>query len=113
MFEKIDVGQLKAGMYIEEFCGSWMEHPFWRNSFVVTDAHDIDRIRAGSIRQGWIDSAKGVDAAADVEMAPVWRDARSGSLPRLESAYNPCPIRGALQDRRPTVSGSESPTALT
>ena len=37
MLKKISVKHLTVGMYLKEFCGSWMEHPFWRNSFVITD----------------------------------------------------------------------------
>ena len=63
MLKKIDVSQLVVGMYLKEFCGSWMEHPFWRNSFVITDPADIDSILASSIKEVWIDSAKGIDVA--------------------------------------------------
>jgi HD-GYP domain-containing protein (c-di-GMP phosphodiesterase class II) len=38
-----------------------MEHPFWRNGFVVTDPQDIKAILASSIREVWIDSDKGLD----------------------------------------------------
>jgi putative nucleotidyltransferase with HDIG domain len=50
-------------MHLKEFCGSWMEHPFWRTGFVITDAKDIDSILASSIKEVWIDCAKGVDVA--------------------------------------------------
>ncbi len=61
MLKKINVGQLTEGMHIKEFCGSWMEHPFWRTSFVITDPHDIAAIRESSIREVWIDTDKGLD----------------------------------------------------
>ncbi|WP_301103310.1 HD-GYP domain-containing protein [Propionivibrio sp.] len=61
MLKKINVDQLVVGMHLKEFCGSWMEHPFWRNSFVITDPADIDSILASSIKEVWIDSAKGLD----------------------------------------------------
>ena len=61
MLKKISVQQLKLGMHLKEFCGSWMEHPFWRNAFVITDPKDIEAILASSIREVWIDSDKGVD----------------------------------------------------
>jgi len=64
MLKKIRVEQLTLGMHLKEFCGSWMEHPFWRNGFVVTDPQDIKAILASSIREVWIDSDKGVDVPA-------------------------------------------------
>ncbi len=66
MLKKISVSQLQVGMYLKEFCGSWMEHPFWRNSFVITDPEDVKRVLASSIKEVWIDSAQGLDVPADV-----------------------------------------------
>ena len=65
MLKKINVKQLVVGMYLKEFCGSWMDHPFWRNSFVITDPKDIERIRASSIQEVWVDCDKGLDVAPD------------------------------------------------
>ena len=64
MLKKINVSQLTLGMHLKEFCGSWMEHPFWRTAFVLTDSKDIDAVLASSIKEVWIDSSKGVDVAA-------------------------------------------------
>ena len=63
MLKKISVNQLKVGMHLKEFCGSWMEHPFWRSAFVITDPRDIERILESSIKEVWIDSDKGLDVA--------------------------------------------------
>ena len=67
MLKRISVQQLQVGMHLKEFCGSWMDHPFWRNSFVITDPQDIVRIRASAIREVWIDASKGLDVAPDVQ----------------------------------------------
>jgi putative nucleotidyltransferase with HDIG domain len=64
MLKRISVQQLTVGMYLKEFCGSWMEHPFWRTSFVITDPKDIDAILASSIKEVWIDNDKGLDVPA-------------------------------------------------
>lgn len=66
MLKKIHVSQLVLGMHIKEFCGSWMEHPFWRNSFVLTDPADIRAILESSIKEVWIDNSKGLDVAPGV-----------------------------------------------
>ena len=63
MLKKIRVDQLMVGMHIKEFCGSWMEHPFWRTGFVVTDPKDIASVCASSIKEVWIDCGKGLDVA--------------------------------------------------
>ena len=64
MLKKISVNQLTLGMHLKEFCGSWMEHPFWRSGFVLTDPKDIESIRASSISEVWIDCDKGIDVPA-------------------------------------------------
>lgn len=61
MLKKIAVEQLTLGMHVKEFCGSWMEHPFWRSGFVLVDPKDIKTILASSIKEVWIDTSKGVD----------------------------------------------------
>jgi putative nucleotidyltransferase with HDIG domain len=64
MLKRIHVEQLMLGMHIKEFCGSWMEHPFWRSSFVLDDPKDIERILSSSIKEVWIDCEKGLDVPA-------------------------------------------------
>lgn len=71
MLKKISVDKLTLGMHLKEFCGSWMEHPFWRTQFVLTDPKDIEVIRASSIKEVWIDCNKGLDVAADVPTVSV------------------------------------------
>ena len=63
MKKKIAVNQLRLGMFIDEFCGSWMDHPFWKNSFKVEDAKVLAQIQASPIKELWIDTHKGLDVA--------------------------------------------------
>jgi HD-GYP domain-containing protein (c-di-GMP phosphodiesterase class II) len=66
MLKKISVDDIRPGMHIKEFCGSWMEHPFWRNGFIIDDPHDIEQILGSSIKEVWIDCDKGLDVAPEV-----------------------------------------------
>ncbi|MDP3583818.1 MAG: HD-GYP domain-containing protein [Thiobacillus sp.] len=61
MLKKISTSDLRLGMYLHELCGSWMEHPFWRSKFTLTDPEDIKRIRESGIAEAWIDTDKGLD----------------------------------------------------
>lgn len=61
MLKKIHVEHLRLGMYLKAFCGAWIDHPFWRTSFVLKDPADIQAIRASSITEVWIDASKGLD----------------------------------------------------
>lgn len=48
-------------MHLEAFCGAWLEHPFWRNKFVLNNAKDIALILESPIKEVWINIAKGLD----------------------------------------------------
>ena len=61
MLKRIKVEQLRIGMFLHEFCGSWMDHPFWRSKFKLEDPQDIQRVLASSIHEVWIDTSKGLD----------------------------------------------------
>ncbi|MCK9388162.1 MAG: HD-GYP domain-containing protein [Sulfuritalea sp.] len=67
MLKKIGVEHLRVGMHLHELCGSWMEHPFWRTKFVVTDPDDIRSIIDSGIKEVWIDVEKGLDVSAASE----------------------------------------------
>jgi len=67
MLKKIDIQHLRTGMHIHELCGSWMEHPFWRTKFVVTDPNDIKQIVDSGIKEVWIDDEKGLDVEVVAE----------------------------------------------
>ena len=67
MLKRISVQQLTLGMHIDGFCAPWMDHPFWRKHFVLSDPHDIKRILASSVQEVWIDTRKGLDVPAGVK----------------------------------------------
>lgn len=77
MLKKIGVEHLRVGMHLEELCGSWMEHPFWRTKFVIKDPKDIRLIIESGIKEVWIDIDKGLDipAAASKEQVEAKVDA--------------------------------------
>lgn len=66
MLKRIAVADLRVGMYIQEFCGTWMDHPFWRSRFLLQSQKDLQRIQASSIRELWIDASKGLDVGTDI-----------------------------------------------
>ena len=63
MLKRIGVHQLNLGMHLKEFCGSWIDHPFWRTDFLLLNAKDLQTILASSIKEVWIDCGKGLDIA--------------------------------------------------
>lgn len=61
--KRISIDQLRLGMHVHEFCGSWLDHPFWRSNFRLSKAVDLARIVEGGVQTLWIDTAKGADVA--------------------------------------------------
>jgi putative nucleotidyltransferase with HDIG domain len=61
MTKRIDVGQLRPGMYIADLGSDWMAHPFLRNSFPVKDEAMIAKIVESGIHQVYIDPTRGLD----------------------------------------------------
>lgn len=67
MLKKIKVSDVKLGMYLQEICGSWMDHPFWKKSFKLTDAKDLKTLSECGILNVWIDTEKGLDIDSAVD----------------------------------------------
>ncbi len=66
MLKRIAVKDIKLGMFICEFCGSWMEHPFWKTRFLLEDEKDLRAILASGIKELWIDASQGLDVSTDI-----------------------------------------------
>jgi putative nucleotidyltransferase with HDIG domain len=70
--KKILTSGLQLGMYIDEFCGSWINHPFWKAGFAVEDVATLERIRGSGVREIWIDPARSrFIAAPEPTQAPA------------------------------------------
>ncbi|MCU9949444.1 HD-GYP domain-containing protein [Pseudomonas sp. PDM13] len=65
MLKKIAVSDLRLGMYVQELCGSWMDHPFWKSSFLLKSEKDLARILDSAVTEVWIDASKGLDIDSD------------------------------------------------
>lgn len=61
MRKKISVNDVRVGMYIDEICGSWMDHPFWKRSFLLESGQDLCTLQNSSISEVWIDTRLGSD----------------------------------------------------
>ena len=112
MLKRIHVRHLTVGMFIHEFCGSWMEHPFWRTRFLLRSQADVARIRDSSIQEVWIDTDKGADVPEAAQ--PVSRtqaDAQIDSALAGLAPPVPAPLAfnaaAPLDDRAPASTAEE------
>ena len=100
MLKKIAVQDVRLGMYIHAFAGSWLDHPFWRSKFLLEDPADLQLVRQSAVREVWIDVSKGADAAA--EAMPV---AQVASAEQVEEALRQ--DRAVERSLEPTSTASE------
>ena len=78
MLKKIPVSRLRPGMFVQELCGDWMSHPFWRAQFKLSSDAELRRIADSGIQHVYIDTDRGLDdveaVAADEVKASVERE---------------------------------------
>ena len=95
MLKRIPIKQLRLGMHVHEFCGSWMDHPFWRGAFLLDNPKDLRTILATGLKEVWIDTAKGLDVeggtteevvAVEVETALAQADITGKAMQRADIA---------------------------
>lgn len=68
MLKKINVHDIRLGMFIQELCGSWMDHPFWKNSFKLTDSKELHTLQNCTVQDVWIDTDKGLDVESPTQV---------------------------------------------
>jgi len=61
MLKKISVEQLRLGMYLHELGCAWVEHPFWRKTFLLDNPKDLKTILSSKIKWVQIDISRGMD----------------------------------------------------
>lgn len=64
MLKRINLEDVRMGMFIEKLEGSWLKHPFWRTRFVLDDPTRLDELMQSDIPGVIIDTDKGLDQAA-------------------------------------------------
>ncbi|MFO1197300.1 MAG: DUF3391 domain-containing protein [Burkholderiaceae bacterium] len=93
MLKKIPVARLTLGMYLHDFGESWIDHPFWRARFRLTDPDDLRKIHARRIETVIIDTEKG----------------RAGVAPARSPRRGPRGPRAAGRRRRRAVGARRRP----
>ena len=67
MLKKVATQQLVVGMYVNRLCGSWLDHPFWKQAFLLDDGRQLELLRRSAVREVWIDTSRGLDVALEPE----------------------------------------------
>ena len=106
---RIPAASLRTGMYLHKIGGSWLSHPFLRNSFLLVNPEDVRRIVEAGIDSVWIDESRG-DALQDVEAvgeAPYANAADAGA--ELHALPDPDAPASAPVASRPRTPAGDVP----
>ncbi|MFT3965342.1 MAG: HD-GYP domain-containing protein [Sphingobium sp.] len=93
MIRRIGCHEVRAGMYVQGFGGSWFRHPFWRSKFLLSSPRDVEKVRASGVPYVLIDDALGLapegapeGAEAPAPVRPAEPPAPAMSLARVRAA---------------------------
>jgi len=98
MLKKVTSAEVRLGMYIHKFEGSWIDHPFWTARFLLQDPHDLQKIQNSGVTAVWIDVAKGLDrqppaeCSIPVDPGALPEPAVTPALPTPTSPAAPAPV---------------------
>lgn len=61
---RVPTSQVRVGMYVNSFCGSWLQHDFFRTSFLIDSPKIVERLQASGLEAVMIDLSRGVAPGA-------------------------------------------------
>ncbi|TDK68083.1 HD-GYP domain-containing protein [Sapientia aquatica] len=101
MLKKINIQQLRQGMFVHEFCGSWIDHPFWKKSFLIENQDTFNSIVSSNIAELIINTAKGLDVLVD-----------EAKVPEPEPAPEPVVVVAPIKEEPKPVVVAETPVSM-
>lgn len=95
MLRRIAPGDVRLGMYIHGFEGSWFRHPFWRTHFLLKSEHDLARVHESEVDAVIVDDEKGAapEEAPRAEAPPPPPFSREEIDRRLRRQAPASPVR--------------------
>lgn len=100
---RIEIGQLRVGMYLHAIDGPWLDHALWRTRFLIDEAGAIAKIVESGAATVQIDTARGLDLPED---PPVAAPTRAGAQHNSSTAVAQAPgvasvVEGAVVESAP------------
>lgn len=99
MLKKISVKHVRLGMHLHSLEGAWLDHPFWKTKFVLSDPADLKKLQESKVEECWIDA----DLGLDVEQAPP-PPARPAA-PAPPPPTPPKPVRASMNEEVKRAAG--------
>jgi len=57
---KMNIDEIKIGMYIDRLDISWFKHPFLANSFLIGSEQDLQKVIKSGATEAYVDTEKGL-----------------------------------------------------
>src|ERR1700712_1594181 len=57
-------------MFIQSLEGSWLDHPFWKSKFLLTEADDLRALQSSGVESVWVDRDKSLAPSIAHLIAP-------------------------------------------
>ncbi len=97
MLKKISTAALRKGMFVDQFCGSWLDHPFWSRKLLIEDDKTLETIVQSNNPDVFIYTANGADFAPNPTSS-------AAPDPAPESDSAPCPSADVPTAEMPPVA---------
>ncbi|MDX1748865.1 MAG: HD-GYP domain-containing protein [Methylophaga sp.] len=99
MNRRIASTDLRLGMYIQKLGGSWLKHPFFRGSFLLTNPEDIKSILEAGIKDVWIDEEKGEALQNTGTLTPSPpQESSENALETSQATENQSVVESSMED---------------
>jgi putative nucleotidyltransferase with HDIG domain len=83
VLKKISVNQLTVGMFVHGFDAGWLNHPFWRERFLINEPTRLRKIQESGVQYCWIDASKGLDVRQEAAPGPAITESARRAPPQL------------------------------
>jgi len=108
MIKKIPINELQLGMYVHDLHSSWLNHPFWKSSFLLEDQDELDKLRSCGIKTVSIDLSQSKLVSPAISPVPQKVESIGGAPPfakqPIASTSTNISFREELKQARRTCS---------
>lgn len=88
--KKIPMKELELGMYVHELHASWLDHPFWKTSFLLENPADLAKLKSCGVSHVSIDLSRsilpGQPVTRAVEESPAVPEPGQDAAPEIDVA---------------------------
>lgn len=84
MYKNFHISELKPGMHLSKIVGSWLQHPFWRNDFILTP-EDITLLKESNVTEVVIDMSKSIENI-QLTIPPLSKNDISKTIPIINKS---------------------------